>query len=80
MVKVVKDSNCPINRLRSVNERTIDQMKIWRVLHSRFQRSLDSYAGVFSSGAGVGFLCCFGSFMNKLQYVEVHSKLGTAPQ
>lgn len=36
-------------------ERTIAQIKTWRVLHSGFRRPLSSYGRVFSSGAGADF-------------------------
>ena len=53
----VKADNRRINRLRSVVERTIAPVLTWRVLHSGFRRPLGSYGRVFSSGAGVDFLC-----------------------
>ena len=46
-----------LNRLRSVVERVIAQVKTWRILHTGFRRLLGLYGRVFSSGAGVGFLC-----------------------
>ena len=52
----VRKYNWQINRLRSVVERTIAQVKTWRVLHTGFRRPLGSYPRVFSSGA-VGW--CF---------------------
>ena len=54
---VVKENNRRINRLRSVVERTIAQVKTWRVLCSGFRRPVGSYGRVFSSGAGFDFLC-----------------------
>lgn len=39
--------NREINRLRSVVERVIAQVKCWRVLHSGFRRPLGSYRRVF---------------------------------
>ena len=49
--------NRQINRLRSVVERVIANVKAWRVLHTGFRRPLGSYGRVFSSGAGFDFLC-----------------------
>ena len=43
-----KKNNRQINRLRSVVERTIAQIKTWRVLHAGFRRPLSSYGRVFS--------------------------------
>lgn len=57
----VKKNNRLINRLRSVVERVIAQIKIWRVLHAGFRRALGSYGRVFSSGAGVVFLAVGGT-------------------
>ena len=39
----------------SVVERVIAQIKIWRVLHTGFRRSLRVYGRAFSSGAGLVF-------------------------
>ncbi len=50
----VKKNNRVLNRLRSVVERVIAQVKTWRILHTGFRRPLGSYGRVFSSGAGVG--------------------------
>ena len=44
----VKEDNRRINRLRSVVERTIVQVKIWRVLHTGFRRPLGVYLRVSS--------------------------------
>ena len=44
----VRENNRQINRLRSVVERVIAQVKTWRVLHSGFRRPLSSYGRVFS--------------------------------
>ncbi|MFD1617752.1 transposase family protein, partial [Rothia amarae] len=44
----VKENNRRINRLRSVVERTIAQVKTWRVLHTGFRRPLGVYLQVFS--------------------------------
>lgn len=49
-------------------ERTIAQVKTWRVLHTGFRRPLGVYLRVFSSGAGADFLCGFGPLMNKPPY------------
>ena len=54
--------NRQINRLRSVVERVIANVKAWRVLHTGFRRPLGSYSRVFSSGEGVGVLCGGGDF------------------
>lgn len=48
MTAAVKENNPQINRLRSVVERTIAQVKTWRVLHTGFRRPLGSYRRVFS--------------------------------
>ena len=48
MRSVVKKNNHQINRLRSVVEWTIAQVKTWRVLHSGFRHLLGSYGRVFS--------------------------------
>ena len=48
MRATVKKNNRRINRLRSVVERTIAQVKTWRVLHTGFRRPLSSYGRVFS--------------------------------
>ena len=48
MRAAVKENNHRINRLRSVVERAIAQIKTWRVLHSGFRRLLSAYGRVFS--------------------------------
>ena len=48
MRATVKENNRRINRLRSVVERVIAQIKIWRVLHTGFRRPLSLYVRVFS--------------------------------
>ncbi len=48
MRAAVKKNNRQIDRLRSVVERTIAQVKTWRVLHTGFRRPLSSYGRVFS--------------------------------
>ncbi|MFJ3031256.1 hypothetical protein ACIP5Z_00085 [Rothia terrae] len=68
----VKENNRRINRLRSVVERTIAQVKTWRVLHTGFRRPLGVYLRVFSSGAGADFLCGFEPFMNKPLCSHLH--------
>ena len=50
----MRQNNRRINRLRSVVERTIAQVLIWRVLCSGFRRPVGSYGRVFSSGGWVG--------------------------
>lgn len=57
----VKKNNRFINRLRSVVERVIAQIKIWRILHTGFRSALGSYGRVFSSGAGLVFLAVGGT-------------------
>ena len=56
----MKAVNRFINSRRAVVERVIAQVKTWRILHTGFSRPLGSYSRVFSSGAGVGVLCCWG--------------------
>ena len=46
--------NRQINRLRSVVERVIANVKAWRVLHTGFRRPLRVYGRVFSVVRGVG--------------------------
>ena len=53
-----------VNRLRSVVERTIAQVKTWRVLHSGFRRPLGSYGRLFSLVRGLIF-SRLGPLMNK---------------
>lgn len=48
MRAAVRENNRQINRLRSMVERVIAQVKTWRVLHSGFRRPLRSYGRVFS--------------------------------
>ena len=48
MRSAVKENNRRVNRLRSVVERVIAQVKTWRVLYSGFRRPLGSYGRVFS--------------------------------
>lgn len=55
MRTALKKNNRQINRLRSVVERTIAQVKTWRVLHSGFRRPLGSYGRVFSVVRGLIF-------------------------
>ena len=52
----MRENNRRVNRLRSVVERVIAQIKTWRVLHSGFRRPPGSYGRVFSSGEGLVFL------------------------
>ena len=56
------------NRLHSVVDRIIAQIKTWRVLHSGFRRPLSSYGRVFSSGAVAGVFRGCEPLMNKLPY------------
>ncbi|MFJ3031271.1 transposase family protein [Rothia terrae] len=51
----VKENNRRINRLRSVVERTIAQVKTWRVLDSEFWRPLGPYSRVFLVVQGLIF-------------------------
>lgn len=56
----VRQNNRQINRLRSVVERTIAQVKTWRVLHSGFRRLWGSYGRVFSLVRGLVFYAAGG--------------------
>lgn len=56
-----KKNNRLINRLRSVVERVIAQIKIWRVLHTGFRRALGSYGRVFLVLRGLVFLVVGGT-------------------
>lgn len=55
MRAVVRQNNRRINRLRSVVEWVIAQVKTWRVLHMGFRRPLGSYGRVFSVVRGLIF-------------------------
>lgn len=57
-----RGNNRMINRLRSVVERVIAQLKTWRVLHSGFRRPLGSYARVFAVVRGLVFYASGGTF------------------
>ncbi len=50
-----KWNNSVLNRLRSVVERVIAQIKTWRVLHTGFRRPLGVYGRVFSVMRGLVF-------------------------
>lgn len=65
LLREQKTNNRVLNRLRSVVERVITQVKTWRILHTGFRRPLGSYGRVFSSGAGVGVFGCGAPLMNK---------------
>ncbi|MFW0181854.1 transposase family protein [Rothia sp. P5766] len=56
-----KENNRVLNRLRSVVERVIAQVKSWRVLHTGFRRPLSSYGQVFSVVRGLLFLVAGGT-------------------
>lgn len=56
LAKEQRRNNQVINRLRSVVERVIAQIKTWRVLHSGFRRPLEVYLRVFSVVRGLLFL------------------------
>lgn len=56
LTKEQKRNNRVLNRLRSVVERVIAQVKTWRVLHSGFRRPLSLYQRVFSVVRGLLFL------------------------
>ena len=43
----MKENKSRVNRLRSVVERVIAQVKTWRVLHTGFRYPLSSYGMVF---------------------------------
>ena len=51
-----------LNRLRSVVERVIAQIKTWRVLHTGFRRTVGVYGRVFSVVRGLVFLAAGGNF------------------
>lgn len=68
LLREQKTNNRVLNRLRSVVERVIAQVKTWRILHTGFRDPLGSYGWVFSSGAGVGVFGCGAPLMNKPQY------------
>ena len=55
LTKEQKPNNRVLNRLRSVVERVIAQIKTWRVLHTGLRHPLEVYGRVFSSSAGVAF-------------------------
>lgn len=61
--------NRQINRLRSVVERVIANVKAWRVLHTGFRRPLGSYGRVFSSGTGGWCFWRLGRLLNKPQNI-----------
>ena len=48
----VKKNNRGLNRLRSVVERAIAQIKTWQVLHARFRRPLALHGRVFFAAGG----------------------------
>ena len=55
-------NNRVLNRLRSVVERVIAQIKIWRVLHTGFRRPVGVYGRVFSVVRGLVFLAAGENF------------------
>ena len=55
-------NNRVLNRLRSVVERVIAQIKTWRVLHTGFRRQVGVYGRVFSVVRGLVFLAAGGNF------------------
>lgn len=55
LTKEQKRNNRVLNRLRSVVERVIAQIKTWRVLHTGFRRPLEVYGRVFSVVRGLLF-------------------------
>ena len=71
LLREQKTNNRVLNRLRSVVERVIAQVKTWRILHTGFRRPLGSYGRVFSSGAGVGVFGCGAPLMNKPQEITI---------
>lgn len=73
LLREQKTNNRVLNRLRSVVERVIAQVKTWRILHTGFRRPLGSYGRVFSSGAGVGVFGCGAPLMNKPLYMGEYS-------
>ena len=66
MRSAVKENNRRVNRLRSVVERVIAQVKTWRVLYSGFRRPLGSYGRVFSVVRALIFFAA-SDLMNKPQ-------------
>ncbi|WP_188360435.1 transposase family protein [Rothia aerolata] len=62
-----KKNNRVLNRLRSVVERGIAQIKTWRILLTGFRRLLSLYKRVFSVGRGLIFFGWLGHLMNKPQ-------------
>lgn len=61
MNNLAKKNNRLINRLRSVVERVVAQIKIWRVLHTGFRRALGLYGQVFFVVRGLVFLAVGGT-------------------
>ena len=55
-------NNRVLNRLRSVVERVIAQIKTWRVLHTGFRRPVGVYGRVFSVVRGLVFLAAGENF------------------
>lgn len=60
-----KMNNWVLNRVRSVVELVIAQVKTWWILHTGFRRLLGLYGRVFSSGVWVGVFGCGAPLMNK---------------
>lgn len=56
LLREQKTNNRVLNRLRSVVERVIAQVKTWRILHTGFRRPQGSYGRVFSVVRGLVFL------------------------
>lgn len=61
MNNLAKKNNWLINRLRSVVEHVVAQIKIWQVLHTGFRRPLGSYGQVFFVVRGLVFLVVGGT-------------------
>ena len=55
MRAAVRENKWQVNRLRSVVERIIAQIKTWRVLRTGFRRSLGSHGRVFAVVRGFVF-------------------------
>ncbi|GAA4798816.1 hypothetical protein [Rothia endophytica] len=61
MNNLAKKNNWLINRLRSVVERVVAQIKIWQVLHTGFRRALGLYGQVFFVVGGLVFFVVGGT-------------------
>ena len=62
LLREQKMNNRVLNRLRSVVERVIAQVKTWRILHTGFRDPLGSYGRVFSVVRGLVFYAAGRTF------------------